>query len=190
VVVPGSDPSPTGRVQVSHVVTDPVWCLRPWSVDVRLGSLRATIPAMPAADWLAVLMSPDLTAWDIIPGLCPGMEDQLDSAMLAGTVEYRQVHDTALEVVATVGARPWWFTLRLLSVMSASWESVGGELALSGVDAATMALGAWLDAALLTCLRGVDPKDVTMFMSRLEAPPAGEEVAEPEMSRAAFLALG
>jgi hypothetical protein len=186
---PGSQ-GQSSNIRISHVVTDPTWSLRLWPLDVHIGNVAGTIPALPAADWLVVLMATDLGIWDIVPGMCPDLEDDLDEALIQGDVNVSDIRDIALEVIATVSSRPWWFTLRLIAVVTASWETIGGDLVLHGVDATKVSLGAWLDAALLLCLRAMDPKDVTMFMSQLEAAPAGEEVAELEMDRHAFLALG
>lgn len=185
---PGSENS--GRIAISHVVTDPIWSLCPWPLDVTVGESQITIPALSAAKWLVVLMAEELDPWDVVPGLCIDAEEVVTEALLNEQLEYSELRDIVLDVISMVTGRPWWIALRLVHIAKASWEAVGGELAFRGVQAQNISLAAWLDATLLVCLRSMESKDVTMFMTRLEAPPPGVETEEPEMDRASFMAMG
>jgi hypothetical protein len=168
------------RVSVSHVVTDPVWSLRCWSVEVQIGALRGVIPAQCAADWLAVLMADPLDLFDVIPGLCgEDLEHELSLGLLSGTYELKQVRRAALDTISAVTGRPWWFAMRLIKTAIASWEVVGGEVAMRGVDATKMSVSAWLDAVYYICLRGLESSKAQMFMSQLEVPPPEEMPEDP-----------
>lgn len=178
------------RLMLPHVVSDPVASLRPWPIDVRLGQTTVHIPALPAADWLAVLMT-EFTIWDLIPGLCPDDEDIAIQALREGQLTADEFQDACLQVITTATGRPWWFAVRLIQVAAASWEVVGGNLAKSSVDAGRISIGQWLDITLLVCLEGMKQEQTTMFLSQLEAPPRGheEEAKELEMSVSEFMAL-
>jgi hypothetical protein len=149
-----------------------------------------TIPPLPASAWLQVLMVDGVDLWDIVPGMCPEIEDELTSAVLDGFIPPDALRETCLDTIEMVSGRSWWFTTRLIATVAKSWEVVGGELAFRNVDASRISLGAWLDAALAVCLRALEPDKITMFMSQLDAPPFEAKVPEPEMDRAAFLAMG
>jgi len=38
---------------------DPVWSLRPWPVEIDMGSQTFTVPAVPAIEWLKFLLEPE-----------------------------------------------------------------------------------------------------------------------------------
>ena len=172
---------------------DPIQSLRPWPVVVTCCGRDVEIPALAAVDWLVILMPEDPQLDDLFPGLLPTEEaDWVEEQILAGKLDLGDFQDLLFDVIETVSARKWWVTLRLVDIARRSWDAIGSEMLLRGVDAAVLSLSAWLDVLLLTMLQSMDPKDITMFNLRLEAPPLEVE-AEPEemeMSRSAFLALG
>lgn len=184
----GSD---SGHVRVPDHNKDPVWSLRPWPVLIFLAGQQWEIPAQPAADWLAVLMTEKLDPGDVFPGmLAPEDEDALDDLIVNGTVGAEELWQTFTEVIGIVTARSWWIGLRLIEIARSAWNIVGAELILQGIDPERLSLAAWLDALMIIVLRNMEPKETTMFTMRLEAPPAGEESEEDEgMSREAFLAM-
>lgn len=147
---------------------------------------------MPAADWLALLMQENIDLFDIVPGLCPDLEERLMPLVFEEKIPLTDIRRASLDVISAVTGRPYWFAMRLIKTVSVSWEVVGGELALRGVDAERLSISAWLDAVLLICLKHLESAKVTLFMSQLEAPPVDEmeNVPEMEMSADAFLALG
>ena len=171
---------------------DPVQSLRPWPVVVTFQGQDLTIPALPATDWLAILLTGDLQPDDIFPGLLSPkdvafVEDQL----FEGHLGQGEFQDLIIGIIENVSARRWWIALRLIEVARVSWDSIGAEMLLRGVDTDRISLSAWLDVLLLTIMRNMDSKDTTMFTMRLEAPPVTAEVAEEEMEMPAssFMAL-
>lgn len=149
---------------------------------------------MPAVDWLAVLMSDDLHLDDVFPGLLADVDvDWVEERLLQGDLELDEYQRIVFDIIETASARKWYVTLRLIEVAKSSWDSIGSEMMLRGVDAAQVSLAAWLDILLITILRNMEQKDVTMFTMRLEAPPpeeAQEAIEDLEMSRSAFMAMG
>lgn len=170
-----------------------MWSLRPWPVTVTFGGELFEIPALPAVDWLAVLMNPETDLLDIFPGLLEeGDQDRCMDVILDGG--YENLEQLILDVVATVSGRPWWVALRLIEVARTSWHTMGAEMLYRGVDASRLSLSGWLDVLLLLVMRNIEPKDATMFALKLEQVPeiAGEqaqEAAEPTMSRSDFMAM-
>lgn len=188
----GNQPAASAQVKIPHLVSDPVASLKPWPLDVQVAYTQCRIPSMAAADWLSILMSADFEIWDIIPGQCPESTEAVEQALADGLISIADFRDICLEVITTVAGRPWWYAMRLIAVVQASWEVIGGNLIRQGALADQMPLGAWLDSALLTCLEHIPGDKATMFLSKLEVPPKdiGIEVEEPEMSRSEFLSLG
>lgn len=190
--VPSSTGSDSGRITVPRLNKDPVQSLRPWPVAVTWEGQEYEIPALPAADWLSVLMVEQLHLDDVFPGLLP--EDQVQGVeeVLATTdPDVDEFLQFSLDIVETISGRRWWVALRLIELARLSWDVIGGEMALKGVDPDRVSLSCWLDQLLLVALRNMEPKDITMFTMKLESPPPGEDkVEEIVMSRDAFLALG
>lgn len=190
---PSPSPSPgttdNGRVTVPKLNQDPVQSLRPLSVLVTVGSEEYEIPAMSAADWLSLLMAPEMDLADVFPGLLP--DEQMEYMLFDSDLSMAEIADLATGIIATVSARSWWVALRLIDVARNSWDVIGGELTLKGVDPERLSLSSWLDVLLLVLLRNMDAKDIPMFTMRLEAPPPHlkDEVEEPTMSAEAFMAM-
>lgn len=147
---------------------------------------------MYAADWLSILMVEPLDLWDVVPGLCPDIEDQVTQFVIEGGLDVGELRLTGLATIEAATGRPWWVALRLVHLARHSWEVVGGNLSYRRVDASCTTLGAWLDAVLLIAVQNMEQDKITMFTSQLEAPPpefAGD-IPEPEMDRSSFFALG
>lgn len=191
--VPRAHAPSSERIQIPRLNRDPVLSLRPWPVVVSIRGEDFTIPALPATDWLNVLMrdSPELD--DVFPGLL-AEEDQADAteALSASVTSLDDFSTLALGVVELAAGRPWWVAFRLIGTAKGSWDVLGAEMLLKGIDADQLSLSAWLDVLLLVILRNLDQKDVTMFTLKLESPPpeAVEEVAEElTMTRDAFASM-
>lgn len=183
-VVAATRPSPDSgsRVTVPKLNRDPVQSLAPYSVVLTVAGRDMEIPALPAADWLSILMveSPELD--EIFPGLLPDDDVDLVEDLLAGReLTLDEYEDIILSVIETVSARPWWVTIKLIETARTSWDLLGGELTLRGVDATQVSLSSWLDALLLTVIKNMDSKEVTMWCMKLEAPPPDAKVDESEM---------
>lgn len=148
------------------------------------------IPALPAAMWLATLMSDSLDVSNLFLALAPDLADALDEALFAERLSLEDYVDLAFQVIDQVAGRPWHIALRLIGSARASWDVVGAEMVFRHIDAAQVSLSAWLDAALLVMIRSMDSKDVTMFLAKLEAPPPGvDPFDEMEMPADDFAAL-
>lgn len=145
---------------------------------------------MPAADWLTYLMqeTPDLDG--MLMDLLPASEELL----FEGKVTVDQLYEALVDLIGTVCARHWWIALRQIQVARGSWQILGPQM-LEKVDFERISIAAWLDVLLITTINAMDPKDVTMFTSRLEAPPPElkakvDPMEEMEMDRGAFLSMG
>jgi hypothetical protein len=146
-----------------------------------------------AVDWLAVLMPPELQLDDVFPGLLePEDANWVEEQIVAGNLGLSDIQELIFQIIETASARKWWVTMRLVDLARRSWDAIGGEMLSRGVDAGALSLSGWLDILLITVLRNMEQKDITLFNMRLEAPPEGEqpEPEELEMSRSAFMALG
>ena len=103
-----------------------------------------------------------------------------------------ELEEACLDVLSLVSGRPWWQAMRLISVASANWNTVGGEMLYRGIFPDQLSLSAWLDVLLLTIIKLMDPKQVTMFTLQLERPPVDVidgEAQEMEMDRNQFLSM-
>lgn len=186
-------PSPSSSVVVPHLNRDPVSSLKPWPVTVTLAGVDWVIPALPAADWLAILMAENPDPDDIFPGLLVSDdEQQLEDLLVSGRVTVDDLYEMVLEILEIASGRRWWVALRLIQVATQSWDNIGAELTLSHVDATVLSLAAWLDVLMLTILKTMDPQRVPMFTMQLEDPPMGEGTAieNMEMSADSFLSMG
>lgn len=188
---PAAQSKPAG-VAVPKLNRNPVLSLRPWPVIITVGGEEFTIPALPAADWLAALMSEAFSLDDLFPGLLDDEDhDRATVAIMDNFHEMDQFSKLTLDIVELASGRSWWVALRLIGAAVGSWDVIGAELILKQVDPERLSLAAWLDAALLVMLRNMEDKDITMFLLKLEAPPpeAQEEAEEMTMSREAFTSM-
>lgn len=192
---PARSPSPPSKpagVTVPRLNRNPILSLRPWPVVITVGGEEFTIPALPAADWLAALMSEAFSLDDLFPGLLDDEDhDRAVAVLLSDMHELEQFHRLTLDIVELASGRSWWVALRLIGAAVGSWDVIGAELILKQVDPERLSLAAWLDAVLLVMLRSMEEKDITMFTLKLEAPPpeAQEEAEEMTMSREAFASM-
>jgi hypothetical protein len=182
-----SSVSPEGaRVAIPALNLDPIWSLRPWPVVLTLSGWDYTIPALPAADWLAVLMRTDFDLDDMILDLLP---PEVDDLLVQG-LDLSDLHEACLDLIELVSARRWWITMRLISVARDHWHELGPSV-LRGAPADRVSLSAWLDVLTVTIMKAIEPKEATMFVMKLEAVPENESVPEEEMGMSAdsFLSL-
>lgn len=190
---PSGLPSPEdNKVQIPRLNKDPVWSLRPWPIEIEVAGTLVEIPAMCAADWLCYLMeeNPDLDqlASDIIP--------DLEELVYDGTIDLDTFYLTVLEIISCASARPWWISLRLISVARYQWSTLGPDLLQRGADPNVLSLSAWLDVLLVAALTSMDPKKTTLFVMQLEAvpdlmkDPSKDAFDDMEMDAGAFLSLG
>ena len=190
-VRPVSDSSTSSATPVPKLVQEPTSSLQPWPVIITLASHEVTIPALSAAEWLAVLMVGEkLWIEDVLPGLL-GEDDAklVEDALYDGSLDLVDLHETGLKVVEFASGRPWWVSLRVIEAARANWDLMGAELMLHGIDASRVSLSAWIDVSTVLMTRLMKPEDATMFLMQLEAAPEGEAAPEPEVSAAQFLSM-
>lgn len=184
----------SGNIAVPKTNRDPVWSLCPWPVTVQLPGLEFEIEPLPAVDWLQYLLNaqgPDFMG--LIGELMPDLEDYyLDTD---DEPDVDGLRETVLDIIATVGARPWWQVLRLTMMAAGSWDVLGPKLLMNGANPVNVSLAAWLDVLVVTVLENIEPSKAMMFTLQLEAVPVNllseDEVAGefPEMNESAFLAM-
>ena len=180
-----SSSEPKGIVVPPHT-KDPTESLCPWPVVFTVQGRDYEIPAVPAAQWLRVLMTEDATVEDVFLELVPEgvtllLEEQGDW----------DVGDLAKQIIDLASGRHWYIAMRLINVVRVNWNVVGATMLMKGVDANRLSLSGWLDVALLMVLQHMEQKDTTMFLAQLEIPPEGEETPEEEMEMTAeaFMAM-
>ena len=186
-------PSPEeSKVQVPKLNKDPIWSLRPWSIELEVAKTVVVVPPMCATDWLCYLMQAEPDLDTLISDLLPDLEDLIYD----GRVDLGQAYDAMLELISCAGARPWWIVLRLISVARYQWDILGPDLLGRGADPNVLSLSGWLDVLVVAIFAAIDPKRATMFTMQLEALPsymkkdAGDVFEDMEMDTGAFLSLG
>lgn len=182
----------SGRVTVPKFNQDPIQSLCPFSVNIAVGTEDVEIPALPACDWLAILMVEHLNLDDIFPGLLKEDDSQVvEEMILAGHLSLEEYESIIFDIIETVSSRSWWVAIRLIETVRTSWDTIGAEMTLRGINAAQVSLSSWLDVALLTIIKSLEPKEVQMWCMKLEAPPPNEKIDETamEMSPSQFMAM-
>jgi hypothetical protein len=181
----------TPQITIPKLNGDPTWSLCPWPVTVDVEGTTFTVEAVPAVAWLKFLMRPEPDLTGLLTELFPGLEDFFFDEEL----DLQEMYDLLLEVIATVSARPWWVTIRLIAVAYHHWAVLGPQM-LTQADAESLSLAAWLDILTVTVIESMKPERVAMFTLQLEAAPSfnGDDaapvdhMASMEMDRNAFLA--
>ena len=189
---PPSAPTP---VSIPKLVTDPIWSVRIWPVSVEVGDGVYEIPALPAADWLAVLMNRQLTSDHIFPGMLPeaeqsDVEQVFHDGLRDGLMDSEEYFGLGWEVLSEVCGRPWWVALRMIMTAVDGWDAIGGEL-IRKVDASQVSISAWLDVLFQVIVQSLEESKRNMYLLKLEIPPDGwgDAPEEMEMSTDAFLAM-
>lgn len=161
------DQGATSGASVPKTNRDPVWSLAPWSVQVPLGTSVLEIRPLPAIDWLQFLLSPTPDLDGMIASIMPEVEDYVYD----NDLRFIELYKISLGILGLVSGRQWWVALRIISVAANSWDILGPKLTISGVDASQISLASWLDLVLYLAIESMDPKKVTMFNLKIEAPP-------------------
>lgn len=145
---------------------------------------------MGAADWLGYLMqaTPD------IDGLILDFFGNVEELIYAEKVTVDELYEATFDLISTVCARPWWMALRQIRVARSAWHVLGPKM-LERVDIDRISIAAFLDVLMVVTLESMDPKDTTMFILKLEAPPVEAAADQPapidsmEMDRGTFLSM-
>jgi hypothetical protein len=155
---------------------DAVAGLRPCEVDVTLAGVVYTVPALPAADWLAAIVG---EPGAVLPGLLP-LGDQLEihHRILRGQLEPKEVNQAWRDLLGAACGRSWWSAARLcMSAADAeAWPAVHGRLLTSGVDLEKVSIGALCNAIYFMIMSSSeDESERSKHQFELEMPPPGEE---------------
>lgn len=161
--------------------------------------VEAWIDDLKAANWIEALLVDDLggeVTWTSflfkVISNADQLADELPDMLVQGHVTADGVAAAAQEALETAAGRPWWEVINIMSVAAASWDSIGGELALRGILPAQVTLGVWLDAAWLLLRRLAAQKDeqsLDMLITAIkERPRAVNEGDDGEMDLEAFMA--
>lgn len=179
-------PSSQPPVPVPQWNLDPVSSLQPWPVEFTFAGHDYVIPALPALDWLTVLMD-KVDPWLIVPGLVENPMG-LGFDIIESGDQYNRL---ILDVIEVASARRWWIALRLISTAHHFWPTLGVRTARM-VDANQVSLPLWLDVLTENMFERMshnDSSDATMFVLKTEMPPPGFELEEPEMTAEQFLSI-
>lgn len=159
---------------------DPVASVRIWSVDLDLGGETFEIPALPAADWVPILMSGRLLdVLDLVDD-----PDRVDRVMVRGDIEPDQIRDAIRSVVEQVSGRDAHTAMVIVQSAALRWEVIGGDLVRSGVRFDQIPLGAALDAIHASIMAHLKPEDREKFQSALRPPEQGDQPSHSERKRA------
>lgn len=164
---------------------DALVSLRPVEIDVEAGEWVWTIPALPAADWLAAVLANE--AGSIFPGLLdPDLRADVWAQVAAGRITMDDLVECARHALEAAAGRSWWSADRLVRVAMDDTvrARVVGEMAGSGLDLERISLGLFCDAIWGRMLAGVtEDMDRLRLEAELNTPPAGinpEELEEED----------
>jgi hypothetical protein len=173
------------------VKVDPAASLRCWAISVELGGRTFEVPALPAADWFPILQGNDLMPIvDMIRSTASGELDDLDELLLTGAVTAQDLGEALVEIIEETAGRSLYVSMVLVTVASAQWPLIGGQLARDGFRWDAQPLGAALDA-IHSVIRNVDNKDFQAKLSKLLAndPSLKAKKVDRDEARAEFEAM-
>lgn len=144
-----------------------------------MGGEYFEIPALPAADWLPVLMCDPLELEDIFPGMAgPQAHQAIEDMLLEGVLNLGELKKLSIDILDQVTGRTWYVGLNIAAAAWNSWEIIGGELVFRGVRATDISLAAWLDAVYLIIMRNLDQDKGIIFNAKIQVPPPGFEQSD------------
>lgn len=148
-----------------HPRFDAAASLRIWAVEVTVGGRLLRVPALPAADWLPVVMTANPLA------VVELLEDfDLAEALVDDGLTVDELRDALTEIVEAAGGRSSTAVFVIAGAASERWDVVGADLARAGVRFGEIPLGAALDAIYGSLIRHMDEKGVAEFNRLLLAP--------------------
>lgn len=168
---------------------DPLASLKIWPTTVTIGDQEYILPGRSAADWLPILMQDPIRVLDIVPGLLDHDDELAVLEMLAeDEISTSDLEEVALDVIAAVGGRNWWWTLRVVYLLSEHWALLFGPIALH--DLTKVPLAALLDSVYYRCITNMENDKRQLFDLELETVPEGVEVElDEEAESRAFLKM-
>lgn len=149
---------------------DPAASFRIWGVDLDLGGRAFTIPPLPAADWLPMLMvGRTLDVLDLVDD-----PNAVDDLITTGEVSPNEIREAARSVIEQVAGRDPDAATVIAQTASRAWPVVGGELVRQGIRMDEIPLGAALDALHLIIVRNLKPEPLARFQTAL-----GGQIGKP-----------
>lgn len=154
------------------------------------------IPAMPAADWLEILLKDpeELDLFNLFEDLLSDDDaNHVDQMLLQGKLTLQELQDLTLQVVTQVSGRDWWAAIRLTQIARMQWQFFNGTMLKQGVAPWEISLAAWLDAFWVTLFsEAVKPEkwaEVSMFVEAPVLTDGQDHMETMEMSVDAFSSL-
>ena len=152
-----------------------VAALRIWPVNVELGGAVYRIAPHPAIKWITSIVDDDWGA--IFPGMIDASDNSVDEALDEGRILHADCLRAARDAVTAASGMPWWSAAKLVISVVES-PAVTGEMALCGLDAQTVGLGAFVAAAYRIFTRDADKKQLARIDREIMHAPAGLTIAE------------
>ena len=143
---------------------DPAASLRIWAIEFELGGRTFEVPALPAADWLSMLMNGD--PLDILD---MGDLSAVDEMILGGEVTSEEVGEALTMVIEQATGRSFHASLILAQVAKMQWPVIGGDLARRGMRFDQVSIGAALDAIYVTIMGLLKPEAAEKFQALLDS---------------------
>lgn len=171
---------------------DPLASLSRAGLWIPLGDSDFFLPYVSARVWLTTLYG-NGSIYRIIPGFLHEADQIHVENMLEDLdLDLEEIKVAALDAITLCAGRDWWFVVKLLAVVRASWDRVNGHMVLAGVDPDRVSLGEWLDAVYQVVLDHTDPNKISSLVSQLKMPPEGVVVdpSSEENDDAFFAAMG
>lgn len=169
---------------------DAVAAIRPCEVDIHLGGVWYSVPALPAADWLAAIIG---EAGAILPGLLPD-DQKVDvyHRIRSGDLDVEEINTGWRDLLAAATGRTWWSAARLCksAAEAEAWPVVHGKLIERGVDLGVVSIGALCNAIFFMALSGAeDDNERTKLKFELEMAPPGVDLVpvDAEANTANFM---
>lgn len=162
---------------------DPAASLRIWAVEFELGGRTFEVPALPAADWLPLLLEGDpLAVLDL------GDLGEIDEMILGEEITSEELGQAMTLVIEQATGRSFHAALVLAQVAKMQWPIIGGDLARRGMRFDQVSIGAALDAIHVTILGLLKPEAAEKFQALLdnEVSPGGKIKPNRAKAMAAF----
>lgn len=152
--------------------------LRCLAIEVDLGEFTYEIDPLPAADWIAAVLTGEST--DIFPGLLRDaeLESQVWLALVDGAAVGDDVLAASRHALEAAAGRSWWEAERLIVTVGDEQLKglVLGRLVRDGFDFESRPLGAFCDAVYCLVTEGLDKDKREEFNIKLRMPPAGVDI--------------
>jgi hypothetical protein len=154
---------------------DPAASLRCWALEIDLGGRTYEVPALPAADWLPVLLEGDpLLVLDMFVSIEDG--ETIDDLILAGQVKADELTEALIGAVEQTAGRPFMASYVLVQATARHWATISGRLSQRGFRWDREPLGAALDAVYSIITMNMKDEDRVKFEALLDTPMPGRKV--------------